>query len=217
MADHAKAEWHNTPESVRGEVGRMHREMSDAYQKFKADHEEMNTIRHFQQMAREHGTTLQRAMTNYTTMERKLVSDPYGAFDMIVSNLNLRTPEGQKLTFRDLAYDYLSQTPEQHKMVQAQNAQSAQGYQLGALHQKVDAIANGFQQMQYRPLMRTRDPLSISLPTVIRGSMPRCGSRLNMEAKPFTTSSSRPSTRRRRRRSTTASCLASPALPIRNW
>jgi len=150
MADHAKAEWHNTPESVRGEVGRMHREMSDAYQKFKADHEEMNTIRHFQQMAREHGTTLQRAMTNYTTMERKLVSDPYGAFDMIVSNLNLRTPEGQKLTFRDLAYDYLSQTPEQHKLVQAQNAQSAQGYQLGALHQKVDAIANGFQQMQYQ-------------------------------------------------------------------
>jgi hypothetical protein len=150
MADHAKAEWHNTPESVRGEVGRMHREMSDAYQKFRADHEEMNTIRHFQQMAREHGTTLQRAMTNYTTMERKLVSDPYGAFDMIVSNLNLRTPEGQKLTFRDLAYDYLSQTPEQHKLVQAQNAQSAQGYQLGALHQKVDAIANGFQQMQYQ-------------------------------------------------------------------
>jgi len=150
MADHAKAEWHNTPESVRGEVGRMHKEMSEAYQKFRADHEEMNTLRNFQQMAREHGTTLQRAMSNYTTMERKLVSDPYGAFDMIVSNLNLRTPDGQKLTFRDLAYDYLSQTPEQHKLVQAQNAQSAQGYQLGALHQKVDAIANGFQQMQYQ-------------------------------------------------------------------
>jgi hypothetical protein len=150
MADHAKAEWHRTPESVRGEVGRMHREMSEAYQKFKADHEEMNTIRNFQQMAREHGTTLQRAMTNYTTMERKLVSDPYGAFDMIVSNLNLRTPEGQKLTFRDLAYDYLSQSPEQHKLVQAQNAQSAQGYQLGALHQKVDAVANHLQQMQYQ-------------------------------------------------------------------
>jgi hypothetical protein len=109
----------------------------------------MNGIRQFQQMAKEHGTTLQRALSNYTTMEKKLVSDPHAAFEMIVSNLNLRTPEGQKLTYRDLAYDYLQQSPEQHKLIQAQNAQSAQGYQLGALHQKVDAIANGFQQMQY--------------------------------------------------------------------
>jgi hypothetical protein len=149
MAPHAQAEWHAAPESVRGEVHRMHREMADAYSRFRADHEEMNGIRQFQQMAKEHGTTLQRALSNYTTMEKKLVSDPHAAFEMIVSNLNLRTPEGQKLTYRDLAYDYLQQSPEQHKLIQAQNAQSAQGYQLGALHQKVDAIANGFQQMQY--------------------------------------------------------------------
>jgi hypothetical protein len=149
MAPHAQAEWHVAPESVRGEVHRMHREMADAYQRFRGDHEEMNGIRQFQQMAKEHGTTLQRALSNYTTMERKLVQDPHAAFEMIVSNLNLRTPEGQKLTYRDLAYDYLQQSPEQHKLMQAQNAQSAQGYQLGALHQKVDAIANNFQQMQY--------------------------------------------------------------------
>ena len=154
MADHAKAEWHKAPESVRGEVARMHKEMSDAYTRFRGDHETMNTIRPFEQMAREHGTTLQRAMTNYTTMERKLVSDPYGAFDMIVSNLNLRTPDGQKLTFRDLAYDYLQQSPEQHRLTQAQNAQSAQSYQLGAINQKVEAIANGFQQLQYQEAHR---------------------------------------------------------------
>jgi len=68
---------------------------------------------------------------------------------MITSNLNLQTPDGQKLTFRDLAYAYLQQSPEQHKLVQQQNAQSSQSYQLGAISQKVDAIANHFQQMQY--------------------------------------------------------------------
>jgi hypothetical protein len=150
MAPHAQAEWHQAPESVRGEVHRMHKEMSDAYQRFRADHEEMNTIRPFHQMAQEHGTTLQRALNNYTTMERKLVEDPFGGFDMITSNLNLHTPEGQKLTFRDLAYAYLQQSPEQHKLLQQQNAQSSQSYQLGAINQKVDAIANHFQQMQYQ-------------------------------------------------------------------
>lgn len=150
MAPHAQSEWHQAPESVRGEVHRMHKEMNEAYQRFRGDHEEMNNIRHFHQMAQEHGTTLQRALNNYTTMERKLVEDPFAAFDMIVSNLNLQTPEGQKLTFRDLAYAYLQQSPEQHKLVQAQNAQSAQSYQLGAINQKVDAIANHFQQMQYQ-------------------------------------------------------------------
>ena len=51
-------------------------EMADAYQRFRGDHEEMNGIRQFQQMAREHGTTLQRALSNYTTMEKKLCQRP---------------------------------------------------------------------------------------------------------------------------------------------
>jgi hypothetical protein len=149
MADHAKAEWAAAPESVRGEVHRMHREFGDAFQTYRGDHEAMNDIRPFHDLARQHGTTLKQALTNYVTMEQKLRADPIGGLDVIVNNLNLQTPQGQRIGLRDIAYHVLSQTPEQLKMMQAGNAQNAQSHQIGALHQKLDTLAQGFQQLQH--------------------------------------------------------------------
>ena len=157
MTPHAKAEWAATPRNVRSDVHRMHKEFSEAFLRYQDDHKTMNTIRHYAQMAREHGTTLQRALDNYTTMEKKLRSDPFGGFDVITHNLNLRSPDGQKLTFRDLAWAYLNQTPEQHKLTQNENAQTAQSHQIGQLHQVVNTLAQGIQEMQYeRKFTHTR-------------------------------------------------------------
>jgi hypothetical protein len=149
MTDHAKAEWGATPESVRGDVYRMQQEFEGAYRHYKRDYETMNTIRPFDEMARQHGTTLQRALSNYVTMEQKLRADPVGGLDIIVSNLNLQTPDGRKITLADIAHHVLSRTPEQHRLMQHQNAQTAQSQQIGQLHQMVSTLANGFQQMQY--------------------------------------------------------------------
>jgi hypothetical protein len=80
----------------------MHSEFGAAYQQYRGDHEKMNTIRHFDEMATQHGTTLDRALTNYVTMEQKLRQDVVGGLDVIVNNLNLRTPDGHKLTLPDI-------------------------------------------------------------------------------------------------------------------
>jgi hypothetical protein len=149
MADHAKAEWAKAPESVRGEVHRMHAEFDGAYRRFRGDHETMNSIRPFHDMATQHGTTLARALNNYVSMEQRLRSDVIGGLDIIVNNLNLRTPDGQKLGLRDIAYHVLSQSPETHKLVQAQNAQSALNQQIGQLHQMVNSLAQGQQRMHF--------------------------------------------------------------------
>lgn len=160
MADHAKAGWAATPESVRGEVHRMHTEMARAYQAYRGDHEEMNQIRPYHDMARQHGTTLNRALANYTSMEQKLRTDVIGGLDIIVNNLNLRTSEGQKLGLRDIAWHILNQSPEQHQLVQNQNAQTAQTHQIGQLHQMVNTLASGIQQMQYeRKFTHTRSAI----------------------------------------------------------
>ncbi len=50
----------------------MAREFHDAYQRSRADVQEMESIRHFQNMARQHGTSLQKALQNYTGMEQLL-------------------------------------------------------------------------------------------------------------------------------------------------
>jgi len=149
MAEHAKAEWHAAPESVRGEVHRMHQEFSRAYNAFKGDHDVMNTIREYHEMATAHGTTLDKALGNYVGMEQKLRSDPIGGLDMIISNLNLRTPEGEKITSRDVAYHILSQTPDQQKVLQTANQTTALSHQLGQLHQQNQHLAQQVNQMQY--------------------------------------------------------------------
>ena len=157
MADHAKAEWAAAPESVRGEVHRMQQEFDGAYRHLRADHDEMETIRPFHEMARQHGTSLQKALTNYVGMEQKLRSDLIGGLDVIVNNLNLRTSDGQKIGIRDVAYHILNQSPDQHKMLQTQNATQAQSHQIGQLHQIVETLAQNVQQMHHeRQFTQTR-------------------------------------------------------------
>jgi hypothetical protein len=147
MAEHAKRDWATAPESVRGEFHRLAKEAGEMYRQYRGDHDTMNTIRHFHEMATSHGTTLDRALSNYVSMEQKLRSDVVGGLDVIVNNLNLHTPDGRKLNLRDIAYHILNQSPEQHKLVQQQNAQQAASHQIGALHEEISGLKNALQQM----------------------------------------------------------------------
>jgi hypothetical protein len=142
-----KAEWSAAPESVRGEVYRMAKEFDGAYKTLRGDHDTMNSIRHFHEMATQHGTTLDKALTNYVSMEQKLRTDLVGGLDVIVNNLNLRTQNGQKISLRDVAYHILNQSPEQHKLTQQQNSQQAAQHQIGALHQEVAGLKSTIDQL----------------------------------------------------------------------
>ncbi|RPH75990.1 hypothetical protein EHM76_00115 [bacterium] len=150
MDETARAEWHATPESVRGAVHRMHHEFGRAYEQYRGDHETMKTIRPFERLARTQGTTLQRALTNYVNMETKLRNDPVGGLDVIVNNLNLRTPEGQQLTLHDIAWNVVNQTPEQQQILQARNAQAAQLHQLKQAQARIAQLEKHAQAMQYQ-------------------------------------------------------------------
>jgi hypothetical protein len=142
-----KAEWSAAPESVRGEVYRMAKEFDGAYKTLRGDHDTMNTIRHFHEMATQHGTTLDKALNNYVSMEQKLRTDLVGGLDVIVNNLNLRTSDGRKLGLRDVAYHILNQSPEQHKLIQQQNSQQAAQSQIGSLHREVEDLKSTIQQL----------------------------------------------------------------------
>jgi hypothetical protein len=147
MSDKAKSEWHATPESVRGDIHRVQNEFVKAYHHYKGTHEAFQPIRRFHDMAQQHGTTLEQALINYTSMEQKLRADVVGGLDVIVNNLNLKAPNGAKLGLRDIAYHVLSQSPEQLQQVQMGNAQQAQTSQIGALHQEVRGLKDQLAQM----------------------------------------------------------------------
>jgi Tfp pilus assembly protein PilO len=145
----AKAEWAAAPESVRGEVYRMHQEYDQAYRQYRADHEVMNSIRPFHQMAQQQGTNLNRVLGNYTTIEHKLRGDLLGGLDVIVDNLNLHAQDGRKITFRDVCWHVVNQTPEQINLMRANNAQIAQAHQLARQQQEIQALRAEQQRAQY--------------------------------------------------------------------
>jgi len=148
MADHAKNDWATAPESVRGEVYRMQREFDHAYQHYRGAAEAFMPVAKFDQMAKQYGTTLEQALTNYTGIEQKLRADPVAGLDQIVYNLGLTDPEtGRRITLRDVAYHVLSQSPEQLKQMQQGNQQNAAQHQIGALHREVTGLKQHLSQM----------------------------------------------------------------------
>jgi hypothetical protein len=149
MSKEAQRDWATTPESVRRDVHRMHHEFGKFYQQARATQQAVAPLAPYLQMAQQHGTTLDRALANYTGMEAKLRADPIAGLDMIVANLNLRTPDGRRIDLRDIAWHILNQTPDQHRALQQQNAQTAQSRQIGQLHQIVNTLAQNMQQMHY--------------------------------------------------------------------
>ena len=156
MSPAAKAEWHAAPASVREDVHRMHREFGNFYQRAKATHEAFQPIKPYYDLARSHGTTLDRALGNYVGMENKLRSDPIGGLDVLVRNMNLRTADGQQITLPDIAHYVLSRTPEQHALTQTGNVTSAHNAQIAQLTQQVTQLTAALQHMHNQQQQRQR-------------------------------------------------------------
>jgi hypothetical protein len=149
MAPHAAAVWADTPEHVRGEVHRMAQEFGQAYQAYKGDSDAMNEIRHFQQMAAQHGTTLKTALTNYVGIEEKLRKDPIGGLEQIIANLRIpiNGKPGVTATLRDIAHHVMTRSPEQLAQVQQGNALQSTNNQMAQVYQEVTGLKNTVQQL----------------------------------------------------------------------
>lgn len=76
--EHAKAEWASLPEQTRAEVHRALRENEAGIQKYKERAESFAEVEDFHGMAKQHGTSLRQALTQYTTLEMSLTgNDPW--------------------------------------------------------------------------------------------------------------------------------------------
>jgi hypothetical protein len=147
ISERARRDWADTPESVRGDIHRLQGEFAKAYQYYKADYEAFKPLKPYHEMAQRHGTTLDRALGNYISMENKLRQDVVGGLDVIVNNLQMFRSDGSQVNLRDIAYYILSQSPEQLQQLQSRNVQQAAGQQIGALHQKIEGLEKTLNQM----------------------------------------------------------------------
>ena len=158
ISERAKQDWDSAPESVRGDYHRLHQEADNIHRHYRGVAEAYQPVAAYDQLARQQGTTLQQALSNYIGIEDKLRRDPVAGLDTIIHNLGMTDPKtGQRITLRDIAYHVLSQSPENLQMMQQGNAQSAQQQQLGALHREVIQTKQQLHQLhQERQYVYTR-------------------------------------------------------------
>jgi hypothetical protein len=148
FANHSKHEWQHAPESVRAEVHRMYDEFGRAYKIYKADFDEMQTLRPFQRLAQSCGTTMVKALSSYVALEDKIRKNPLAGLDTVVNNLGLQTSDGQRIGLRDIAYYVASMTPEQYGQIQQNNAQIATAQQIANAKQEIAKLKQSWQQAQ---------------------------------------------------------------------
>ena len=133
---------------MRGDYHRLHQEAEGIHRHYKGVAEAYQPVAQFDQMARQQGTTLDKALASYVGIEMKLRSDPIAGLDNIVHNLGLTDPAtGNRINLRDIAYHVLSQSPEQLKQLQMGNVQQATQHQMGALHREISGLKQALHQM----------------------------------------------------------------------
>ena len=98
----AKAAWEKAPEPVRAEITRAVTELEKGLSEYQ---QRWEPIKRFDEMARQHGTTIDKAMANYVGIEQKLAADPIAGLSQICDNMGF--------SLRDVAAHILGQAPDQ--------------------------------------------------------------------------------------------------------
>jgi hypothetical protein len=154
FSEQAKVEWAAAPESVRGAVYTMAKEFKGAYDAYRGDHQVMQELRPYHDLATKQGTSLRKAFDNYYGMEQKLRQDLVGGLDTIIQNVarnqGIKGPHGGPLTIQDVAAHIVNMTPEQHQLAQQRNQQSSAEMQIGQLHQRLEKQDQLLNKMVYQ-------------------------------------------------------------------
>lgn len=139
----AKTEWASAPESVRAETHRAIRELEQGYHKHRADAEAYNTVRDFDQFAKQNGGTLRQVLANYATLERQLVQGDAQTKDMALTKVFQRAGVNP----HEWAARILNQPPEQRDAQRDQTI-TALRTQIAQLQAAVQGVTSHVQQQQ---------------------------------------------------------------------
>jgi hypothetical protein len=135
----AKDAWASAPEPVRAEVARMERELTAGFEKHRTGAEAFESVREFDEMAKQSGTDLKTALTNYTNMEKVLRADPLKGLELICQNAGL--------SLRDVAAHVMGQTPEEHASKSDATIRELRA-EITSLKQQVGTVASSFEQQR---------------------------------------------------------------------
>jgi hypothetical protein len=130
----AKAAWATTPEPVKAEINRAMGEMQQGLQEYQARYA---PLKPFEDAAKQHGTTIEAALQNYTSMENMLTNDPVNAFEKICEFIG-KTPQQ---FFEEISNG-------QQRQANADPIVSQLQQQVQALQQQLSGVSTSIQSQQ---------------------------------------------------------------------
>ena len=103
--DAARSEWEAVPESVRGAIHRAQKEMETGIEKYRASAEAYETVREFDEMARNAGGNLRQTLERVVALEQAFTRSPVEGFQRIADHFGI--------DLRQLATAIVQQSPQQ--------------------------------------------------------------------------------------------------------
>lgn len=88
----AKEKWAEADPDIRSEVKRMEAEFQKGREVFEEDRTFRKELREFEDMAKEHGTTVKDALKNYTAIDNLLKTNPVAGVERILASIGI-TPQ----------------------------------------------------------------------------------------------------------------------------
>lgn len=143
--DAAKAEWEKAPEAVRGATQRVIRELESGLEKYRADYE---PIKAYNELAKQHGTSIKDALDRYTGLERMLGSQ--NQQEKLAGIQQVFDYAG--INLREFAAHVAGQTPEQGAVQQEAMLRELR-QEIAGLKQQLGGVSTDMQQRQEQEVL----------------------------------------------------------------
>lgn len=112
----ARAKWANVPNEVKAEFHRVSREFEQEVEQYRGSHEEWKRLERFDQLAKTHGTSVEKALDRYVELDRMLQTNPVAAIREILSSRGVTVEQFAR---------HVLENPEAHQAPQGQPARAA--------------------------------------------------------------------------------------------
>lgn len=143
--DAAKAEWEKAPEAVRGATQRVIRELESGIEKYRADYE---PIKAYNDLAKQHGTSIKDALDRYTGLEKMLGSQ--NQQEKLAGIQQVFDYAG--INLREFAAHIAGQTPEQGAAQQEATLRELR-QEIAGLKQQLGGVSTNMQQRQEQEVL----------------------------------------------------------------
>lgn len=145
FSDDAKAAWETAPEPVKAEVHRAVRELESGLEKYRTEYE---PLKPYNDLAKQHGTSIKDALDRYTGLERML-----GSPDQNQKLAGLQQVfDYAGISPRQFAAQIMGQTPEQGAVQQDQTLRELR-QEIASLKQQLGGVSTNMQQRQEQEVL----------------------------------------------------------------